>query len=79
MIISIYQTPFQHLLSTWHTPAGDRESSARYSGVIIYIDDILITGATEADHLHALEQVLDQLETATGLRIKKEKCQFMVH
>ena len=42
----------------------------------MYIDDILITGATEADHLLALEQVLDRLEKA-GLRIKKKKCRFM--
>ena len=46
------------------------------SGVIVYIDDILITGTTEADHLLALEQVLDRLEKA-GLRIKKKKCKFM--
>ena len=45
-------------------------------GVVVYIDDILITGATEADHLRALKQVLDRLEKA-GLCIKK-KCRFMV-
>ena len=26
-------------------------------GVVVYIDDILITGATEQDHLRALEEI----------------------
>ena len=46
-------------------------------GVIVYIDDILITGATEQEHLQALEEVLSRLEKA-GLRTRKCKCRFMV-
>ena len=45
-------------------------------GVIVYIDDILITGKTEADHLAALEEVLKRLENA-GLRLKRDKCMFL--
>ena len=45
-------------------------------GVIVYIDDILITGKTEADHLAALEEVLKRLENA-GLRLKRDKCVFL--
>ena len=45
--------------------------------VTVYIDDILITGKTEADHLHTLEKVLEQMVKA-GLRAKKHKCKFMV-
>ena len=45
-------------------------------GVVVYIDDILITGATEQEHLHALEEVLNRLEKA-GLRARKSKCKFM--
>ena len=45
-------------------------------GVVVYIDDILITGKTEADHLVALEEVLKRIENA-GLRLKKEKCAFL--
>ena len=45
--------------------------------VMVYIDDILVTGATKKEHLAALDEVLSQLEGA-GLRAKKEKCQFMV-
>ena len=29
---------------------------------VVYIDDILITGKTEADHLATLEEVLDRLQ-----------------
>ena len=45
--------------------------------VTVYIDDILITGETEADHLQTLEKVLERLAKA-GLRAKKHKCKFMV-
>lgn len=33
-------------------------------GVAVYIDDILITGAMEAEHLKSLEEVLKRLERA---------------
>ena len=46
-------------------------------GVVVYIDDILITDATEEKHLKSLEEVLRRLDQA-GLRAKKKKCQFMV-
>ena len=45
--------------------------------VTVYIDDILITGETEADHLQTLERVLERLAKA-GLRVKKNKCKFLV-
>ena len=44
--------------------------------VIVYIDDILISGQSEEEHLQLLERVLDRLETA-GLRLKREKCLLM--
>ena len=46
-------------------------------GVVVYIDDILITGATEQEHLQTLEEVLSRLEKA-GLHARKCKCRFMV-
>ena len=45
-------------------------------GVIVYLDDILVTGSTEEAHLRALEEVLSRLERA-GLRVKRSKCTFM--
>ena len=45
-------------------------------GVAVYIDDILITGKTEKDHLAALEEVQKTLSNA-GLRLKKNNCIFL--
>lgn len=44
--------------------------------VAVYMDDILITGETEHQHMQNLDTVLQRLETA-GLRLKKSKCIFM--
>ena len=46
------------------------------AGVICYIDDILVTGKDDAQHLQALEQVLSRLQKA-GWTIQKNKCVFM--
>ena len=45
-------------------------------GVICYLDDILISGKDEAQHLERLDAVLSRLEKC-GLKLKKAKCQFM--
>ena len=45
-------------------------------GVICYIDDILVTGASEEDHLRNLEEVLRRLEEH-GFRLKRGKCIFL--
>lgn len=45
-------------------------------GVVVYIDDILITGKTDAEHLSALREVFKRLKEH-GLRIKRAKCYFM--
>lgn len=44
-------------------------------GVSNFLDDVLITGATDEEHLRRLEQVFSILEKA-GLRLNKDKCQF---
>ena len=46
-------------------------------GIIVYIDDILIAGSMEEEHLQRLESVLSRLEKA-GLRARHTKCSFMV-
>ena len=46
--------------------------------VTVYLDDVLVTGKDDHEHLATLGMVLDRLEQA-GLRLKKAKCQFMQH
>ena len=46
-------------------------------GVLVYLDDILITGSTYTDHLKSLQKPLSRLEKA-GLSSQKQKCSFMV-
>ena len=45
--------------------------------VCVYIDDILVTGTSEEEHLKNLSEVLSRLENA-GLHLKKDKCSFML-
>jgi hypothetical protein len=45
--------------------------------VCIYLDDILVTGETQEEHMKCLDKVLTWLEEA-GLRLKKHKCEFML-
>ena len=44
--------------------------------VIVRVDDILVSGASDEDHLSNLEEVLKRLVSA-GLRLQKNKCVFM--
>ena len=44
--------------------------------VVVYLDDILVSGVDDADHLRNLDEVLSRLEEA-GLRLKRSKCAFM--
>ena len=43
--------------------------------VTVYLDDILITGDSEEEHLENLEKVLQRLQKV-GLRLKRSKCVF---
>ena len=45
--------------------------------VLVYLDDILLSSATESEHIQLVDQVLERLEKA-GLHARKEKCQFFV-
>ena len=44
-------------------------------GVAVYLDDILVSGESAADHLQNLKQLLQRLEEH-GLRCRLEKCSF---
>ena len=45
-------------------------------GIICYLDDILVMGKNDEEHLRNLEEVLKQLQH-NGLRVKSKKCKFM--
>ncbi|XP_037556252.1 uncharacterized protein LOC119433154 [Dermacentor silvarum] len=44
--------------------------------VMVYLDDILVTGTDDGDHLQNLQNVLARLQDA-GLKIKLDKCVFL--
>ena len=44
--------------------------------VVVYLDDILITGANDDEHLKNLSEVLSRMQDA-GLRLRKDKWKFM--
>ena len=46
-------------------------------GVVAYIDDILVTGPSDEEHLKALDETLSRLDKA-GLRAQLKKCKFMM-
>ena len=45
-------------------------------GVVVYLEDVLVTGSNEEDHLNKLNAVMERLEAA-GVTLKREKCTFM--
>eukprot|EP00731_Ephydatia_muelleri_P004148 Em0002g324a len=44
---------------------------------LVYLDDILVAGSSEEEHMQLLEIVLAKLENA-GIRLKRSKCLFML-
>ena len=61
---SIFQRVMEHLLRDLNF-------------VTVYLDDILVTGKTTAEHLANLDEVLSRLEEA-GMRLKQSKCKFLL-
>ena len=45
--------------------------------VLVYLDDILITGSSQEEHVSNLKEVLSRLQQA-GLRLRKDKCEFLL-
>lgn len=50
---------------------------ANIPGVVVFLDDIVVSGKDEESHNRSLEMVLTRLEEA-GFRLNKGKCQFGV-
>lgn len=46
--------------------------------VVVYLDDLLVMGRDETEHLMNLDKVLQRLQE-NGLRVKKAKCDFSSH
>ena len=54
------------------------EPITRYTqSVCVYIDDVLVRGTTEQDHLANLTEVLRRM-SVTAVQLKGEKCAFML-
>ena len=49
---------------------------ARIAYIIVRLNDILVSGKNDAEHLKNSEEVLKRLSNA-GLRLKENKCVFM--
>ncbi|KRZ01755.1 Retrovirus-related Pol polyprotein from transposon, partial [Trichinella zimbabwensis] len=47
-----------------------------WKACLVYLDDIIVFGKTEKEHLELLEEVLSRLR-AVGLKVKPGKCQLM--
>lgn len=45
-------------------------------GVVNFIDDVLVTGTNDVEHLENLKEVLRRFKEA-GIRLNKSKCEFM--
>lgn len=43
--------------------------------LVFYLDDLLVMGRNEAEHLMNIDRVLQRLQE-NGLRVKKSKCEF---
>lgn len=44
-------------------------------GVEVFMDDVIVYGATEEEHDSRLEKVMQRIETAS-LKLNRQKCQF---
>ena len=43
------------------------------ASVVVYIDDVLVTGRSEQEHLSVLEKVLHKI-VESGFKLRKDKC-----
>ena len=43
---------------------------------VVYLDDILLTGSSEEEHLSTLQLILQRLKSA-DLKVRRDKCKFL--
>ena len=84
MIINTHKVLFQYIripFGVASAPAVFQQTMENIlqglSNVWIYLNDILVTGSSERDHLDNLAAVLEKLEEV-GVRLKRYKCRFML-
>lgn len=61
--------------STFQRAMNSVLGSLKNQACVVYLDDILVVGKTEDEHLRNLDEVLHRLYEA-GFRLNREKCQF---
>lgn len=71
--VPVHAASVWNILSSCTIPEND---GYNFAGTFSYIDDILVTGTTEEEHLKNLEETLRRAQ-AHGMRMKKSKCRFM--
>ena len=54
----------------------EKPTARRIPFVVAFQDDVLISGANDADHLANLNEVLRRIHDA-NLKVKKSKCRFL--
>ena len=78
--VPIQSTAFRSVCRSLDLPEDNGEPIFRgidLPHTSVYLDDILVTGETENEHLSNLDAVLSRLEEAR-MRVKKNKCEFML-
>ncbi|XP_064470361.1 uncharacterized protein LOC135385115 [Ornithodoros turicata] len=72
--VPFQQDAFWDFLSSCDLP--EEQVTAGLNGVACYLDDIIVTGNTDAEHLAHLDAVLQRLREY-GFRLKQQKCGFL--
>lgn len=74
--LSIHTFAFWHCIGPSSVPKDNGHNSARSTTCDLPLDDILVMGADDAEHMRNLEEVLSRLKHH-GLRLKRSKCEFL--
>ncbi|UYV76923.1 K02A2.6-like [Cordylochernes scorpioides] len=75
-LTGVHMTPVWNIFSLSIVPKKMDMLLKGITMVFCALDDILITGKNDQDHLKNLECILQRIQEA-GLRLRKDKCSFM--